>query len=218
MRAARHSTVARGVESLLAGVATPVPERAVVIGIDPGDRTGLAVRRAADGALERTECVAIRHAGFTQADAIYALRMNIGARPWTVAIEKPDPRLRRAGHQPAYAHAYWRDVVDLVARDGAALHGVRFRKPQRIYPLAIQWRGPLGIPTRSMLPMSASVDERRSDLKAAAREWVRRVDGVNAPGADEAEAACIAAWLQRSAKAGYVRLGNKLQPIIWLAA
>lgn len=196
------------------------PASAVVLAVDPGDTTGLAVRAVDGGELLGHMTVKIDRKGWTQRDAIDRLGDLIGPvddRRWMAAVEHAVPLRRGAGAPPAHAERYWLDVIDLWARERQeiATPGKRFRVPTIARPHASDWRAPLGIRTRSILGKSATHDQRRFDLKSCALKWLELTEGVRIASFDEAEAACLAAWCVRIAHTGQARVGKTFRPITW---
>lgn len=191
------------------------PAPVVAVGIDPAQSTGLAVWRLVGG-LASSACINIARAGYTEAGAIDALDAHLGPHAWVAAVEKPTQDGagrrggRRVGRAPDHAATFWVRVLDLVARRRATRAGAPYRKPQILRPTATQWRSALGIRTRGT---AGTYDLRRAELKHAAMAYLAAAERLTIRQPDEAEAACIALWLSRMARAGTLVRGHQPQPL-----
>lgn len=190
------------------------PKR-VVLGIDPGDSTGIAVWSVEpEDAPLRFDVVKIDRAGWTQEQAIALIDDFIGSASWLAAIERPPPPKRGPREAPSHAERYWRDVVDLVARRRCVRAASRYSKPLVLRPRPDEWRGPLGIRTRGL---GGDAHQRRESLKQAAIARLKLVHGIEVEAPDAAEALQVAEWAARACKLTRIPMRGSKPVEVWWA-
>lgn len=180
--------------------------RRTVIGIDPGDSSGVAVWALdADGGARLVETwpASLRGMSATWAAASMLGSTLDGSAGWVAAVERP---FNRRG--PVHGERSWRDLLEELARQRA--QGRPYRKPTVLRPYPQTWRKALGLPTRGGVKLETWARMRQAhalDLHATP---------------DEADACAIGLWacyavaLAEKMKARTIPVGRRAVPWRWV--